>query len=104
MCTVGGLVVSADHFHRLSCLQAVESNINGATAVVARPLSWVGNEHFLVVRRRFPEHFGHIPGPVRIMNEQPVTRLMQLSVNADECLCCRALHEGTCLRVEDGAE
>src|ERR1700674_3873383 len=82
--SVSGLVIRADHLHRPLRLQIVKRQVNGTTAVMTRSFSRVGDENFLVVRRRVPENFGYVPGPVSVVNKQAVTQRLQLAVSAND--------------------
>src|SRR5882672_1488658 len=99
-----GLVIRADHLHRLLRFQIIERQVNGATAVMTRPLGRVGDENLLVVRRGVPENFGDVPGTISIMDEQTVTLRSQLAVDADYGCSGGALHESASFRIEDRPE
>src|SRR6266849_9643192 len=82
--SVSGLVIRADHLHRPLRLQVVKRQVNGTTAVMPRSFRGVGYENFLVSRRGVPANFGHIPGPVGVVNEQAVPERLQLAVSAND--------------------
>ena len=42
------------------------SEIDCASAIVARALAWIGNEYLLVIRSRVPKSLGDRPRPVTI--------------------------------------
>src|SRR6266404_1292220 len=102
--SVSGLVIRADHLHRLFGFQIIERQIDGAAAIVPRSFCGIGYENFLVVRRRVPEDFGYVPGAVSIMNEQSVPERLQLAMGANDRFSSRALHKRAGFGIEDGAE
>src|SRR5689334_19003534 len=66
------LVIQAGHNHWLPGPQVKERQIDGASPIVTRSLFRVRNEDSLVLRGSIPEHPGHIPGAIGIMDEQAV--------------------------------
>ena len=70
-----------------------QSKIHRSTPVVARPFRRIGDEHLLMVRRRIPEHFRHIPGPVSVVKNQAIAILAQLGVNPRHRLRRRTLQK-----------
>ena len=70
-----------------------QAEVHRPAPVVARTFRRIGDEHLLVVRRRVPEHFRHIPGPVGIVQDQAIAILAQLGVNPHHRLRRRPLQE-----------
>src|SRR5262245_1526986 len=88
------LVVEPDHLGRRPGREVEEREVDRAAAVVARALARVGDEDALRGGRRLPEHLGHVPGPVGVVDEQAVALLGESMVRAHQRLGRRALQEG----------
>ena len=70
--TVGALVIRADHLHRPASRQVIQREIDGRAPVVFRSLRRIGHQPPLGRGRRIPEDLRHVPGSVRVVDEQPV--------------------------------
>ena len=77
-------VVDAGHFDFATGLDIVESEIDGAAAIVAGPFSRVGNEFVLIGRSGVPKDLRDGPRAVGIEDEQAVALLEKGAVGAEE--------------------
>src|SRR6185503_8336880 len=104
MSTISCFVVRAHHLDWPAGLQIVKCQIDRCAAIVARAFRRICDEQLFVLGSRFPKYFRHIPRAISVVNEQAVTRLLQLPVDANESFRRRALQEGTRLRIENRTE
>src|SRR5579863_1577566 len=65
-----------------------------------RSLCRVGDKLLLVVRRRIPKDFGHIPGTISVVNDQAVSLLLEFVIGEHERLRGRPLKKSPRLRVK----
>src|ERR1700761_9034396 len=93
-------VVPAGHLHWASGLQIIEREIDGTAAVVARPVSGIGYEYFLVGGSCVPEHFGYVPGAVSVIDQQPIATGTEFSRRARQCLGRWPLEKCARLRID----
>src|SRR5260370_21457127 len=65
----GHLVVGAGDLDGVAGFQFVEREIDGAAAIVARPVSGIGDEDFSFGWRGVPEKFGYVPGAIGVVDK-----------------------------------
>lgn len=102
--TLRHFIISARHLERLACLEVVESEVDGATTVVAGALGGIGDEDMLVFGSSVPEDFGDVPGAVGVVDEEPEAVFREFAVGAEQGFGSGALEEGAGLRVEWDSE
>lgn len=97
-------VVDGRHLDGLAGLQIVQSDIDGAAAVVARALGGVGDVVALVFRGGVPEDFGDEPGAVGVVDEESVAVGAETAVGAEGGFGGGALEEGAGLGIDGGGK
>src|SRR5712672_249285 len=100
----GHFVVGAGHLDGFAGFQIVQSEIDGAAAIVSGTLRGIGDEYLTLVGRSVPENLGHVPGAVSVVDEQAVAEVFEMKKRAHESFGCGALKKGAGLRVDRGAE
>src|ERR1051326_2602969 len=98
------LVVDPRHLDGAPGLEIVERQVHGAATVVAGAGRGIGDELVLGGRGRVPEHLGHVPGPVGIVDQETEPLRPELPVGPYHRLRGRALHERPRLAVERRAQ
>lgn len=75
--TRGHFVVSAGHLDWFSSCEIVESEIDGAAAIVTGTLCGIGDKDFAFRRGGVPEDFRDIPWAVGVMDQEAVSERFQ---------------------------
>ncbi len=97
-------VVGRRHLDRCTGRQVVEGEIYRGPAVVLRPARRVRHEPARCRRCRVPEHFRHVPRPVRIVDQNPIPERPQDPRRPHEGERRRPLQERAGRGIDDGAE
>ena len=93
-------IVAAEHLNRLAGFEIIQRQVHGSAAIMNRAFRWISNEVAQAVRRGIPEHFGHVPRPVGIINQQAKAHFTQPLHHPAESFCCRTLHKSPRLAVK----
>ena len=96
---LGHFIVTAWHCNLPSRPEIIESYIYGASAIVHRSDSRIGDKSPLIRRRHFPKLLGDRPGPVGVINQQSIPLTFQPAVHRQECFGGWTLQKCARLRI-----
>jgi hypothetical protein len=100
----GEIIVAAGHVERLSGFQIEYSEVDGAAAIVARPLRGIGDVFVIFGRRGIPENFRDVPGTIAIENQQSKSLRVKFFIYASHCFSGGALEKCARLGVHRSVE
>src|SRR5450759_4761342 len=83
--TFAELVVATGHAYRVPRLEVIQGKVHGSSAVVPGACGRVGDEGMLRIGSRLPEHPGHIPRTVCVVDEQAVTLAGKCMMSTHQC-------------------